>query len=119
MSIVKHFLIWLDKWFAGWETEFSCHQLESMFRRVGFTIDKTYGAWMVPSFGYRVMREVFKNGRPAIIGTHRVNFMGSLDENNRKNNLRQLKMLLNAIMEKWPEAEFMTTDQLGDIITCQ
>jgi hypothetical protein len=65
------------------------------------------------------MREVFKYGRPAIIGTHRVNFIGSLDENNRKNNLRQLKMLLNAIMEKWPEAEFMTTDQLGDIITCQ
>ncbi len=65
------------------------------------------------------IREVFRYGRPAIIGTHRVNFIGSLDEYNRKENLKKLKTLLEAILEKWPEAEFMTTDQLGDLITCQ
>ena len=61
--------------------------------------------------------EVFKYRRPAIIGTHRVNFMGSLDENNRKENLNKLKILLNAILKKWPETEFMSSDQLGDLIT--
>jgi len=65
------------------------------------------------------IKEVFKYRRPAIIGTHRLNYIGSLDENNRENNLRQLKLLLNGIMEEWPEAEFMTTDQLGNLITNQ
>ena len=59
-TVVKHILIWLKKWFAGWETEFSRKQLEGLFRQVGFGIHSVYGDWMRPSFVYRVLREILK-----------------------------------------------------------
>ncbi len=59
-TLVKHLLIWLNKWFAGWEREFSIHELKNMFRQNGFDIYHIYGEWMRPSFCYRSMREVFK-----------------------------------------------------------
>jgi len=59
-TLVKHILIALNKWFAGWETEFSRPQLESLFRSAGLVPSGFYGDWMRPSFFYRVCREVFK-----------------------------------------------------------
>jgi hypothetical protein len=61
--------------------------------------------------------QAFRYKKPAIIGTHRVNYIGSIVEKNREANLQQLGHLLKAIMKKWPDAEFMTTDQLGRLIT--
>ena len=58
----------------------------------------------------------FRWGKPAIIGSHRVNFIGSLDETNRTRNLKQLKLLLSEIVKRWPDVEFMSTDELGDLI---
>lgn len=58
----------------------------------------------------------FKWHKPAIISTHRVNYMGVLDERNRTNGLHQLKQLLSAILKKWPDVEFMTSNELGDLI---
>ena len=59
-TVVKHILIWLNKWFAGWETEFSVRQLKNIFKNVGFEIHHVYGDWMNPSFFYRATREAFK-----------------------------------------------------------
>lgn len=59
-TAVKHILIWMNKWFAGWETEFSIRQLEGMFRGVGFEVHSAYGDWMRPSFIYRAGREALK-----------------------------------------------------------
>lgn len=59
-TVVKHLLIRLDKWFAGWETEFSRTQLERMFVATGFSEIRMYGDWMRPSFMYRAGREVLK-----------------------------------------------------------
>jgi ubiquinone/menaquinone biosynthesis C-methylase UbiE len=59
-TVVKHILIRMNKWFAGWETEFTRPQLESLFRQAGLTPDRFYGDWMRPSFGYRVLRELVK-----------------------------------------------------------
>lgn len=58
----------------------------------------------------------FRWNKPAIIGSHRINFIGSLDEKNRKNSLKLFDNLLKRIFELWPEVEFMTSDQLGDLI---
>lgn len=52
-------------------------------------------------------------GKPAVISTHRLNYIGSLDEANRKNTLRLFSELLSKIVAKWPEAEFISSDQLG------
>lgn len=50
---------------------------------------------------------------PAIISTHRVNFMGTLVPENRERNLLLLDDLLKAIVKRWPDVEFMSTDELG------
>ncbi|WP_206018004.1 hypothetical protein [Rhodohalobacter barkolensis] len=58
----------------------------------------------------------FRMRKPAVISTHRVNYIGALEESNRKRGLKQLDELLSAIMKNWPDVEFITSDQLGDII---
>lgn len=63
------------------------------------------------------MNIAFRYNKPAIITTHRVNFMGRHDVANRDHGLRELSRLLKAIVRKWPEAEFMTANHLGDLIT--
>jgi hypothetical protein len=54
--------------------------------------------------------------KPAIISSHRLNFIGSIDPSNSDRNLRQFKILLGKIIHKWPEVEFMTSDKLGDLM---
>ena len=56
----------------------------------------------------------FRWGKPAMISTHRVNFAGGIDPGNRNRGLTELKKLLKAIVQKWPEAEFMNS---GDALT--
>jgi hypothetical protein len=58
-------------------------------------------------------------GKPAIISSHRLNFIGFIVPENRDKNLKLLQQLLNAIVAKWPDVEFITSDQLGDIINGQ
>lgn len=59
----------------------------------------------------------FKWKKPAVISSHRVNFIGGLDVPNRDHGLKQLKSLLDKIVKKWPNVEFMTSSELGDVIT--
>lgn len=59
----------------------------------------------------------FRWYHPAIICSHRVNFVSSLNQENRDRSLIQFKRLLTKIQQKWPDVEFMSSDQLGDIIT--
>jgi hypothetical protein len=63
------------------------------------------------------IESAFKWKKPAVISSHRVNFIGGLHSANRDNGLRQLRELLTAIMKKWPDAEFMNSAELGDLIT--
>lgn len=59
-TLIKHILIFFNKWFAGWETEFSIGQLKKIVEQSGFTIRHEYGRWMRPSLFYRVLRELLK-----------------------------------------------------------
>lgn len=59
----------------------------------------------------------FRWHKPAIISSHRINFIGSLDEDNRSKNLKLFKQLLTRIINTWPDVIFMTSDQLGDLIS--
>lgn len=54
--------------------------------------------------------------KPAIISTHRVNYMSGLNMNNADKSLLKLKELIQRIIQRWPEAEFMSSDRLGDVI---
>lgn len=54
--------------------------------------------------------------KPAVICSHRLNYVGGLNENNRKKGNEALKSLLTTILKKWPDVEFMTSVQLGELI---
>jgi hypothetical protein len=57
----------------------------------------------------------FTWGRPAIITSHRLNFIGALDESNRIQNLALFGELLRKITKLWPDTEFMNSEQLCDL----
>ena len=58
----------------------------------------------------------FKHGKAANICAHRLNFIGSIDSKNTDKNLPEFKRLLQEIVKRWPDVEFVTSDQLGEII---
>jgi hypothetical protein len=58
----------------------------------------------------------FMWNKPANISSHRANFAGHIEPSNRDKGLGLLKDLLKKIVNRWPEVEFMTTVELGDLI---
>lgn len=58
----------------------------------------------------------FRMHAPAIISTHRVNFVGSLESSHRDDSLKQLKVLLTEIVKRWPDVEFMDGTQMCDLV---
>ena len=62
----------------------------------------------------------FQLNKPAVISTHRLNYIGAHYEENSRKNLKLLDNLLGQIIKRWPEVEFITSEELGDtIITSQ
>jgi hypothetical protein len=59
----------------------------------------------------------FRWNRPAIISSHRVNYVGHIDPENRKTGVLALKELLRRIVRQWPEVEFMAANELGSLIS--
>jgi hypothetical protein len=54
--------------------------------------------------------------KPAIISTHRVNYIGVHDEKNRKEGLGKLRELINKILSLWPDVEFMSSRELAEVV---
>jgi len=57
-TVGKALLIALDKWFAGWETQFTIAQLERLVVDEGMAVTRSYGDWMVPGLWYRALRKI-------------------------------------------------------------
>jgi len=57
-TLMKHALMAMNKWFAGWETEFSAGELSALMRGVGFEIVGAYGENLFPPVWYRGARRV-------------------------------------------------------------
>lgn len=62
------------------------------------------------------IKAAFRMNKPAIISSHRVNFSGNIDENNRKKGLDSLSRLLKSIVQTWPDVEFMSIEELDNCI---
>ena len=62
------------------------------------------------------IEQAFRLNKPAVISTHRLNFIGAIRPENRDNNLRAFSSLLQSIVKRWPDVEFMSSDELGDLI---
>lgn len=81
----------------------------------------TFEPFSNPNFDWinNTLREIsnaFFWNKPAIISMHRVNFIGSINGHNRMNNIKQLKQLLDQIDRRWPEVEYMSSEQLAKIL---
>lgn len=67
----------------------------------------------------RCLKEVeksFSDRKPAIITSHRLNFISEINPQNAKANLEGLRELLLGIVNKYPDVEFVTTPQLLKIM---
>jgi hypothetical protein len=54
----------------------------------------------------------FNNKQPAILSNHRAAFVGRIDVENRNNGLRALDELISKVLTKWPDIEFISSNQL-------
>lgn len=54
----------------------------------------------------------FRSSKPAVISSHRANFAGHIDPENRRKGLIALKELLQRIVILWPDVCFLSSDQL-------
>ena len=66
-----------------------------------------------------IMKEAeyaFRWGKPLVLNSHRVNFSGGIDPKNRENTLKLLSKIVKKLQTKYPDLEFMSSDQLGDLI---
>jgi len=55
-TVIKHILIALRLWFAGWEREYSIGELERLLTTHSFSIVSSYGEWFNPPIWYRILR---------------------------------------------------------------
>lgn len=58
----------------------------------------------------------FRMRKPAVICTHRLNYVGFIDPANRDQTLVLLEQLLKRMLARWPEIEFITSAELGEQI---
>lgn len=63
------------------------------------------------------MHYAFKWNKPAVISTHRTNYIGGLNADNRELGLKELDNLLSEIIQIWPDVKFITSKKLGDVLT--
>jgi len=58
----------------------------------------------------------FTWGKPLVVNSHRVNYVGGIDPENRARGLKMLESLLRNLLKAFPDVEFMSSDQLGDFM---
>ena len=80
-------------------------------RNVGFepTIGENYD-WLNKTI--RQIEIAFLMNRPAIISTHRLNYISSINPKNAGDNLKLLTKLIQLILNRWPNVSFSKTSQL-------
>jgi len=58
----------------------------------------------------------FHGRKPLVINSHRVNYVGGIDPKNKARTLKLLDQVFNALITKYPDILFLSSDQLGDHI---
>lgn len=58
----------------------------------------------------------FRWNKPATISSHRLNFIESIDKSNTDRTLPLFRNLLTEIVRRWTDVEFMTSDEVGNLI---
>lgn len=55
--------------------------------------------------------------KPAVICSHRINYIGCINQGNRERGLNDLKTVMKKTLKKWPDVQFISTDQLDDMLS--
>lgn len=110
---------YVQKWKKEVQYNFMGKQNENeqiyLVRNVLFEPSSSQSIDWVNNALYQISR-AFSEKQPAIICSHRVNFIGRIFKENRDRNLKLFRLLLNNILKKWPDVEFMSSDELGKLI---
>ena len=61
------------------------------------------------------IRRAFAWHLPAVVSCHRLNFIGELQVANRDRNLREFRRMLKMLVGEFPDVEFLSSDELGEI----
>jgi hypothetical protein len=86
-----------------------------LIRNVNFEPSSDYKKdWVNQSL--KEIENSFRLNKPAVISIHRVNFIGSIFEENRIRSLKLLDNLLKEITKRWENIEFMNSVELGELI---
>ncbi|OYU85058.1 MAG: hypothetical protein CFE24_03620 [Flavobacterium sp. BFFFF2] len=89
--------------------------LQIMVRNIVFEPTEDRGIDWV-QYTLRQMEAAFRMKKPAVISSHRVNFCGHIDPKNRQKGLETLKKLLQEMLRRWPDIEFVSAQQLTQMI---
>lgn len=65
------------------------------------------------------IEQAFFFKKPAIITSHRLNFIGGLSQENRTCTINQMNLMLETILKRWPDVEFLSSDELTEAIINQ
>jgi len=65
---------------------------------------------------FQQISNAFLWNKPAIISSHRLNYMGGIVEQNRTENLQLLEDLLLKVAKRWPQVQFINSVELGEKI---
>lgn len=68
------------------------------------------------AYALKQIETAFFWNRPVIISSHRVNFCGHIDPQNRKKGLDALGELLKKVAKTWPDVEFIAVEKLAQIV---
>jgi len=102
--------------FIGKKTQFNQIILNrnAFFEPVSWGEDEHIKDWVA-----RCLNEIeiaFRWNKPAVISSHRVNYVGTIKPENSEKGLNELKRLLSSALTKWQDIEFMSSFELGKTI---
>lgn len=117
MSKLRRYPLGDDKYKRefNWVGKINKHGQLMIMRNCHFEPSATYVDYSADSCLKEIDNAFFWH-KPAVISTHRVNYIGQINEKNAISGLKKLDYLLSEIIKKWPDVEFMTSTELGDTI---
>lgn len=100
----------------NWIGKYNRHGQLIITRNAGFEpSEKSNNDWV--NCCINDIANAFYWNKPAVISTHRVNYISRLSQENADYGLKQLELLLKQVLKRWPDVEFMSTIQLGKLIS--
>mgnify|MGYP005855806755 CR=1 FL=1 len=63
--------------------------------------------------------QAFQFHKPAIVCSHRVNYVGGMNMHHRDQSLKQLAKFLGDVRQRWPDVEFISSDELINMMEAE